>query len=208
MSDEKTNEIDFASLSQLVIAARDGDAEAHSEICRHVQGPLNRMAAKQLNAELQRKLNPSDIVQVTMTRMIQGFSDFRGSSSAEFYGWLNSILKNELLATRRNLQRKRRDIRREVEPNSKLNATLIPNCSDSPAQQVQQQEKLARFNAVIKKLSPDYAEVIELRSIQELPFEEVAKRMNRSVNAANKLWSRAIVALQNQLSQLDDSISP
>ena len=132
----------------------------------------------------------------------------QGSTSAEFYGWLNSILKNEVHSTRRDLQRQRRDIRREIEQGSDIHAGIsLPN-EATPEKLLQQQEKLARFEAVIKQLSPDHAEVIELRSIQELPFEEVAKRMDRSVNAVSKLWNRAVIALQQELSKLDDSISP
>ena len=208
MDEDQTPEIDIVSMSQLVDAAREGDAAAHSEICRQVQGQLNRMADKQLDAGLRRKLNPSDIVQATLTRMVQGFSDFRGSTSAEFYGWLNSILKNEVHSTRRDLQRQRRDIRREIEQRSDIHAGISLRSEATPEKLLQQQEKLARFESVIKQLSPAHAEVIQLRSIQELPFEEVAKRMDRSVNAVSKLWNRAVIALQEELSKLDDSISP
>ncbi len=41
-------------------------------------------------------------------------------------------------------------------------------------------------------LPDDYREVIELRSIQQLPFDEVAERMNRSIGATRKLWCRAV----------------
>jgi RNA polymerase sigma-70 factor (ECF subfamily) len=206
MSEEQA-EIDLNSMSILVNAARDGDAEAHSEICRQVQGQLNRMADQHLDDRLRRKLNPSDIVQATLTRMVQGFGDFRGSSSKEFYGWLNAILKNEVNSTRRDLHRQRRDVRRETEPNSAVIRGQVHGEENAPDQKLRNQEKMAQFRSVIDRLPEDYAQVIELRSIQELPFEEVAKQMGRSVNAVSKLWGRALVALQQELSKLDDSIS-
>ena len=49
--------------------------------------------------------------------------------------------------------------------------------------------------------------MIQLRSIQELPFEEVAQQMDRSINAVSKLWGRALVSLQQELAKLDDSFS-
>ena len=202
------HEIDIAAMSQLVDAARDGDSAAHSEICRQVYDRLNRLANQHLDDKLRRKLNPSDIVQATLTRMVQGFDDFRDSSSAEFYGWLNSILKNEVNSTRRDYQRHRRDIRREWEPKSATPGQNVgPTNHALPEQNLIHNEKVAQFHTALKRLSPDYAQVIELRSISELPFEEVAKTMNRSVNAVTKLWGRALVGLQQELEKLDDSFT-
>ena len=206
MEQEESSELDIASISQLIQAAREGDAAAHNEICRQVQSQLNRMAAKQLDAKLRRKLNPSDIVQATMARMVHAFGDFRGKSSSEFYGWLNSILKNEVYSTRRNFGRQRRDINKEIEPSS-VAVVLEDKSAESPEQRLRKREKLAQFQRVIKKLSEDHAKVIELRSIQELSFEEVAKQMDRSVNAVSKLWNRALISLQQELLKIDDSFT-
>lgn len=207
MEESESTEIDLVSISQLVGAAKVGDSDAHSEICRQVQGQLNTMAKRQLDDGLRRKLNPSDIVQATLTRMVQGFDDFRGSTSAEFYSWLNSILRNEVNSTRRNLQRDRRDVRRENEPAEDGPSIDHQGKQETPAAAALRQEKLARFRQVIKRLPPDYAQVIELRSIQELPFADVAVQMDRSVEAVSKLWGRALVKLQQELSQIDDSFS-
>lgn len=207
MNNDPLPNVDLATLSQLVTAAKVGDAQAHSEICRQVQGHLVRMANQQLDRGLRRKLNPSDIVQATLAKMVVGFDDFRGSSSAEFYGWLNSILRNEISSTRRHLQRDRRDIRREREPTADGGFPDHSTDQEPPEAATLRQEKLAQFHQMIERLPPDYAEVIELRSIQQLPFKEVAERMNRSVDAVSKLWGRALVKLQQELSKVDDSLS-
>lgn len=205
MEDEKPPEINIATMSQLVSAARDGDTAAHSEICRQVQGQLNRMAGQQIVGKLRRKLNPSDIVQATLTRMVQGFGDFRGSTSAEFYGWLNSILRNEVHTSRRAFHRQRRDIRRESESPSAMGQVIEKFDGAAPDQRLQDQERLTKFQNAIDRLSPDYAMIIQLRGIQELSFEEVGRQMDRSVNAVQKLWGRALVSLQKELAKLDDS---
>lgn len=207
MSDKQPAEIDFVSMSQLVDAAKAGDSDARSQICRQVQGQLNRMADQQLDANLRRKLNPSDIVQVTLTRMVQGFADFRGSSTAEFYGWLNTILKNEIHSTRRDFHRQRRDVRRETDHASSIVRSQVPGETGMPDHDLQRQEKMTKFREVIDRLPEDQARVIELRSIQELPFAEVARQMNRTVNAVSKLWGRALVNLQQELAKRDDSFS-
>jgi RNA polymerase sigma-70 factor (ECF subfamily) len=45
-------------------------------------------------------------------------------------------------------------------------------------------------------LPVDYRDVLMLRNLQSLPFEEVAERMNRSVGATRMLWLRAIEKLR------------
>ena len=204
---EDQPEIDITTMSQLVEAARAGDTAAHSEICRQVQGRLNNMAGRHLDRQLRGKLNPSDIVQETLTRMVQGFGDFRGSSSAEFYAWLNTILKNQISSTRRGFHTQRRDVRREAAHDLHDDVGAFPLDQESPESQLQSREKLARFRAVIDRLAPDQARVIQLRGIDELPFEDIAIQMNRSVNAISKLWARALISLQQELSKLDDSLS-
>jgi DNA-directed RNA polymerase specialized sigma24 family protein len=45
----------------------------------------------------------------------------------------------------------------------------------------------------------DYQEVIVLRNLQELPHEEVARRMGRSIGAVRMLWVRALAQLRAEL---------
>ena len=50
-------------------------------------------------------------------------------------------------------------------------------------------------------MPPDYQEVIMLRNLQRLPFNEVAQRMERSRPAVQMLWMRAIRRLQEALEE-------
>ena len=53
-----------------------------------------------------------------------------------------------------------------------------------------------RVTAALAELPPDYQEVIVLRNLQRLSFNEVAERMDRSRPAVQMLWMRAIRKLQ------------
>ena len=48
----------------------------------------------------------------------------------------------------------------------------------------------------LAELTADYREVIVLRSIEELEWGEVAKKMNRSQGAVRLLWARALKRLR------------
>ena len=49
---------------------------------------------------------------------------------------------------------------------------------------------------MLDQLPDDYREVIVLRSLQELPYEEVARRMGRTAGAVRTLWVRALARLR------------
>jgi RNA polymerase sigma-70 factor (ECF subfamily) len=48
-------------------------------------------------------------------------------------------------------------------------------------------------------LPDDYRQVIVLRHIEGLPFDEVGRRMERSAGAVRMLWLRALKLLREQL---------
>ncbi len=60
---------------------------------------------------------------------------------------------------------------------------------------LRREEELAISQAV-SQLSPDYQEVIILRNLERLPFDEIAERLGRSRPAVQMLWMRAIRRLQ------------
>ena len=51
----------------------------------------------------------------------------------------------------------------------------------------------------LERLPADYRQVIFYRYQDELPFEEIGRRMNRTANAVEKLWLRAIERLRHEL---------
>jgi RNA polymerase sigma-70 factor (ECF subfamily) len=60
-------------------------------------------------------------------------------------------------------------------------------------------EEAAALHAAMSRLSEDYREVLHLRNWQQLPFMDIGEKMGRSAEAARKLWSRALVQLQQEL---------
>ena len=71
-------------------------------------------------------------------------------------------------------------------------AALVPDADKSPSMSAQQREESVLLANRLAQLPADYREVLVLRNLQRLPFEEVASRMNRSVGATRMLWLRAI----------------
>jgi RNA polymerase sigma-70 factor (ECF subfamily) len=121
---------------------------------------------------------------------------------AEFLAWLRQILVNVLHGTfARHVKAGKRDIRREisidqvgqgVDHSATRLAFLLPANGPSPSNNIQSAERTAEIANQLSRLNPDYREVIILRNLHGLSFEEVAQRMDRSSGAVRMLWLRAI----------------
>ncbi|OYW20140.1 MAG: hypothetical protein B7Z55_07720, partial [Planctomycetales bacterium 12-60-4] len=60
-------------------------------------------------------------------------------------------------------------------------------------------EREFQLAEALDQLPEDYREIVILRSLQRLPFDEVATRMDRSRGACQMLWMRAVERLRESL---------
>jgi RNA polymerase sigma-70 factor (ECF subfamily) len=67
-----------------------------------------------------------------------------------------------------------------------------------------QKERQLQVADAVARLPEDYQEVVILRNIQQLSFDEVAELMGRTRPAVQMLWMRAIKKLQEVLNHGED----
>ena len=79
------------------------------------------------------------------------------------------------------------------------NRTWLVASQSTPSQHVARREQAVLLADALGRLPADYREVIVLRHLEALPFAEVAQRMGRSENSAQKLWVRALGSLRNAM---------
>ena len=185
-------------------AARAGSRDALGlalEACRHY---LLRIAREELDSVLQAKASASDLVQETFLEAQRDFPKFVGKTEAELLAWLRQVLLHNVANLARHYRgtAKRqvdREIRLTAEPNG------VPDLEDSgptPSALLQASERQQQVEKALERLQPDYREVIVLRNQARHSFEEVGRLMNRSADAARRLWSRAVERLQQELEEV------
>lgn len=196
-----------ASQSQALLSrARHGSKSSLGVLLQQYRNYLVVLASMQIEKRLQPRVSPSDVVQETMLRAHKHFGQFRGTTEQELLAWLRQILVNSLAKfVEQHMLAARRDVRREVsierigaaiEHSTIQLAALVPAATTSPSMAVQQREEAVVLADRLAQLSADYREVLVLRNLQGLPFDEVAARMGRSVGATRMLWLRAIEKLR------------
>ena len=194
-------------VAALIERAQHGSRASMGVLLEQYRNYLSVLTATQIDRRMRPRVSPSDVVQETMLRAYEHFAQFRGHSEAELMAWLRQILLNNLATfVEKHMMAARRDVRREVslerlgaslEQSTLQLAALLPAKSISPSMAVEQREEVAVLADRLAQLPADYRDVLVLRNLQGLPFEEVAEQMDRSAGAARMLWLRAIERLRD-----------
>jgi len=191
---------------ELLAAARRGNRQSIGELLTQYRNYLMLLATMQIESRLQPRVSPSDIVQETMLKAHRHFAQFRGQSERELLAWLRQILVANLARfVEHYLLAAKRDIRREVslerlgaaiESSSARLRSIAAAAGQSPSAAAQRREETVELADRLAQLPAHYREVLVLRNIQGLSFEEAAAQLNRPIGATRMLWLRAIEKLR------------
>jgi RNA polymerase sigma-70 factor, ECF subfamily len=197
------------SLSELLRRARAGDARELDRLFAACRNYLCLIAQSHVEGRLKTKADASDLVQQTLLEAYRDFDQFRGGTEQEWLAWLRRILAHNAAHFIRHYRGTgKRQLGREVALEPATISGLGPaDPGESPSQQLLRKERELLLADALVQLAPDYREVICLRNLQRLPFDEVAERMNRSRPAVQMLWMRALEKLQDLLVVLEDASS-
>lgn len=181
--------------------ARRGSPEALGQVLELCRRYLLQIANAELDPHLQAKLGASDVVQETFLEAQRIFDRFDGNSPDELRAWLRAILLNKVSDQDRHFRgTAKRDLAKEVVLGTSAVGPLEPQVpTPTPSNVMMQQERAVALTAALDRLPSHYRQVIVWRQIEDLSFEEMADRLDRSVDAVRKLWWRAIQQLQEEL---------
>ncbi len=199
--DETSTNAEASQWDELLQEARAGEPLAIGELIETWRTYLFHLVESEISDDLRQKVGVSDLVQSACLDIHLRFGDFRGSTIDEWRVWLKRMMLHDLEdARRRFVDAQRRDVRRERALASGDGPTFdVCDPHRSPRASLIGQEESEALRAALQRLPEDYRTVLRLRNWDGLPLAEVGRRMNRSEEAARKLWSRAIVRLQHEL---------
>jgi RNA polymerase sigma-70 factor (ECF subfamily) len=192
------------NVSELIQGARRGDAECRERLFALCRSYLGFAARAQAESWLKVKVDASDLVQQTLLEAHRDFDRFEGQSEQEWLAWLKRILAHNVADfIRRFRGTAKRQVRREVPLRAPADSDMAWGAPEpaapgrTPSQEFLLLDNELRMAAALSELPPDYQEVIVLRNLERLSFNEVAERMGRSRPAVQMLWMRAIKKLQD-----------
>jgi RNA polymerase sigma-70 factor (ECF subfamily) len=202
-----------SEIDGLFAAARAGSTTGLGRLLSLYTNYLKLLVAAQLDQRLRARVSPSDVVQEAFFEAHRDFHQFRGESTAEFVAWLRRIVVNNILrVVEQHVLTEKRDVRREVsldevgrrlEQSTVRLENLLAAQVDSPSGYAIQREREIQLADALAALPADYRDIIVLRHIKGMSFEEIAQSMERSAGALRMLWLRALKKLRVSLETVD-----
>ena len=166
---------------QLVRRACDGDSRAfHDLLDRHAQR-LYRLAVSLVD----NTADAEDVVQETFIGAYRGLRSFEGRASVKT--WLTRILFTQAALMRRN-RRRRSDL--SIDDSALDEPTLAAPVNPDAGIDVQ---------AALRRLSPEYREILMLREFERMSYEEIAEVLDVPRGTVESRLHRARGELREKL---------
>ncbi|MEE2988308.1 MAG: sigma-70 family RNA polymerase sigma factor [Verrucomicrobiota bacterium] len=194
----ETDTIDADEL--LIERIKAGDMAAYNVmVIRHYDRIFSRVS--QL---LNNKQDAEEVTQDAFIRAHRGLQNFRGDAS--FSTWLYQIATN--LAHNRYWYwfRRKRDQsisldQPQCEDGSLTLENVMPCADENPAEAVVTQEFVDRVSACMQYLNDKHKEVLILRNVKNLTYDEIAQQLEISVGTVKSRIARARESLRGLLGE-------
>lgn len=162
---------------------------AYEELMRRYQRTLFNVCARYLGNER----DADDVCQEVMLKVLYGLKNFEGKS--KFKTWLYSITYNECITQYRKERRKRRLI-------DALSLDPLEEASDEKTPKVEERGGLDRW---LVHVNPIDREILVLRFVAELEFQEIADIMYMGLSATKMRYKRALDRLRDKFSDTSET---
>jgi len=186
--------------SALITRFNNGEEAAFVEIMNRYHSKIFGLA----HNLLRNAADAEEIAQDTFIRAHRGLANFRGDSSLAT--WLYRITLN--LSRNRYwyfFRRRRQDsVSLERPLNEETEGTfsdLIASDANSPVQETVTQEFTELITACMEKLDARHREILTMRNILNLPYEEISRALGINVGTVKSRIARARESLRKLLSE-------
>jgi RNA polymerase sigma-70 factor (ECF subfamily) len=190
-------------IAACLVEARSGCLDALGPALEAYRHYLLGIAERELDSALRAKGGASDLVQETFLEAQRDFAQFHGASAAELRAWLRRLLVNNLANfTRLYRGTDKRDLGREVALEAGAPGVADPGLAAealSPSGEAVANEQAESVGAALARLPDDYREVLVWRYQEGRSFEEIGERLQRTANAARKLFARALERFEQEM---------
>jgi len=188
----------------LLTRVRQGDQQALEELIVRHRPALRRFVELRLDARLNPRLDPSDVVQEAQLEIARRVHDYLEREPMPFWLWLHRTTYEELIRLRRvHVDAGRRSVEREVALPDASSILLARKlfAGNWPGQQLIDDEIRARVQQALAKLDEIDREVLQLRAFEGLENEEVAQVLGLERGTASKRYGRALLRLRQALAE-------
>lgn len=198
-----------SNTQQQLARARNGDANALSQVLSEFVPRLERMVSLRMDARRRRHFDAADVVQDALVEATMRFDEWCAQSRLPFHVWLRLIAAQCLAKAERRFHQQKREAGRELELRSSIHGVTSKDAAEwlvsthtSPTQAARRAELCDLVRAAMDQLDELDREVLTLRHFEQLSNEETALELGIEPAAASKRFTRALLRMQPALRAL------
>ena len=181
-----------------MLAAQAGDLDAFRALVEMFQDRVMRVMTAVLHCD---RAFAEDLCQEVFLRVHKGLPGFDGA--VRFATWLHTIAMNVAITEyrrRRTLKRDRRTVSIDAPIAGTDDLYLTPAGREvEPGERAHQHEFLARVRACVRELPDEFREVVVLRDMESLSYEEIAEVLGLPPGTVRSRIHRGRLMLQQML---------
>ena len=187
--------VDFDAMPERDLTARaaKGNQEAFGELVRRYEKKVIALSCHLCG-------NPDDGAEAAQDAFLsawQGLPRFRGE--ANFSTWLYRLTSNACMDILR--RRQRREAHSGASLDDEQSMTQITDMSPTPQEAAERQELRAELRDALQALSPEHRQVLILREIHQLSYEEIGQALSVDTGTVKSRIHRARENLRKILSE-------
>lgn len=186
----------------LIARVEAGDPKALNELFTRHRDELRRFVDSRLDQAIRARVDASDVVQDALAEAARRMPDYLKRRPMPFHVWVRKKAYERALNARRNHRAARRDVAREVagrDGSSIALALSLAGTGSTPSAAIQAKEAAERVARALDDLSETDREILVLRQVDDLPYDEVAVLLDIEPASARKRYGRALIHLQKAL---------
>ena len=182
-----------------------GEREAFDELFERYRDRLRHAVELRLDSQLMARIDASDVVQEAQLEVYQRLDDYLERRPMPFGLWLRRTAQQRLYNQRRDhVDAKKRSVRREQrfpEESSLLIAKPFLHRGVTASQQFANDEYRRLVAESVAKLDELDRELLLMRNVEGLSHREIAQVLDASHDSVRKRYGRALVKMQQLLTE-------
>lgn len=185
-----------------------GHDELSLLFARH-RNSLKKMVSLRISAPLQARVDDSDVIQDGYLEAARLLPDYIENPDLPPSIWIRRIVKQSLSRhIRFHVDTAKRSTRRENENYLEAGADTssmvfaLADSISSPASQVVKEEAISEIWRLLESVDPCEREVLCLKQIEGLTFEEVAAELDMGISSVKRRFQRAVIRLSKLAAHL------
>lgn len=171
----------------IIARARRGDADAFEQLVVAYRDQVFRLALRMCGNEA----DADEVAQEAFLSAWKALPNFRGDS--QFSTWLYQLTSHAAIDL---MRREKRQIAAED-----ITEVSAPDPAPGPQQQAEQSETRQAVRDAMAQLSPEYRQIVVLRFLQELSYEEIGAVLKLPPGTVKSRLNRAKSQLKGILSK-------